>query len=154
MISLVFVSLAYCFTWRNHHYTSLLILFNHSYHFQSSRSPCKYISLQVQNFLSYPYYHDPNLEILITSQSYIEFVRNSCLVISGFKPVKFFVHFQFKGSARAFATNVLKETVEVLKEDDDEKVKEWARRFATYDYQVTANWFLTFTSNSHIHYHI
>ena len=59
----------------------------------------------------------------------------------GFEPVAFFSHFQFKASARDFATNILKDVVDLLKYDDDERIKDWAKRYSEYDYQVTARVF-------------
>ena len=75
------------------------------------------------------------------NQSHVEFVRNNCLDPTGFEPVKFFSYFQFKISAREFATNVLKEVVESLKNDSDEQIVTWAEGYSKYDYQVTANRF-------------
>ncbi|KAI7860944.1 hypothetical protein BDC45DRAFT_529556 [Circinella umbellata] len=41
----------------------------------------------------------------------------------------------FKASAREFATNVLKEVVESLKNDSDEQIEAWAERYSKYNYQ-------------------
>ncbi|KAI9272665.1 hypothetical protein BDA99DRAFT_272927 [Phascolomyces articulosus] len=76
------------------------------------------------------------------NHTHVEFVRNNCLDPTGFEPVKFFSHFQFKTSAREFATNVLKEVVESLKNDSDEQIVAWAERFSKYNYQVLETTFI------------
>ncbi|KAG2214780.1 hypothetical protein INT45_005030 [Circinella minor] len=76
------------------------------------------------------------------NHSHIEFVRNSCLVPTGFEPVKFFSHFQYKASARVFATHILKDTIEFLKNDEDEEIKDWAVQFSQYNYQVLETTFI------------
>ena len=82
------------------------------------------------------------MKSLNRNHSHIEFVRNSCLIPTGFEPVNFFAHFQFKASARVFATQVLKDTIEFLKNENDEEIKDWAVQFSKYDYQVTLTFFL------------
>ena len=73
-------------------------------------------------------------------------MKNSCLAPIGFELVAFFSHFQFKASNRDFATKVLKDVVELLKDNDNERIKDWAKPYLEYDYQVTAGVFFIFTS--------